>query len=258
MASQNPPLQTDPTPTDRLRKYFFGSLPGYYKENDTYKNEEGKGLLERFLGIFQTQAEQYLTEVDVMKTFVNAREAPYKFLPYIGSLYGKPPIPTEDDTIFSNILESIQFLNTYKGTLSSLESYFGVLGVGATINLVPRPIYNHDESREHDDYVVIHDSNTILCVKYTVNVEDPSESLVDIFKEPFTDNNKLAIQSIFRYFLPINMVMTDFQYNGVTQDIRLGEDIILIDWDPSTGDQGFIIGTDEGGDIGTDTTVIGV
>jgi len=256
MANQNPPLEPAPVATGKLDPFFFKSLPVYFKENDSYKNVDNEGLLERYLNSLQTINEQFVTDVDNLASQIFPKTAGYKFLDYIAAQYGYPPDTFGYDDIFSLLLENITILNKSKGTIHGLTNYFKLLGVTITVTIFPRETYYHDVDEVLHDEVTFHDSACYLCTRYAINIEDVSTAMSQHFELPLTDNEKRAIQSMFLYFLPLNMVMTDFQYNGVTQDIRLLVNLILMDWGAGTG-SGFIIGHDTA-DVGHDTSVIGV
>ena len=245
----NPPIHA----TGRLDKYFFKSLPDYFSLNDSYKDVNNRGLLERYLDSFQAVSEQYITDVDNLPDHVFPATADLRFLDYISNYYGNPPDALGQPTLFADILSNITIINQLKGTFRAVQKFFSVLSIQVSMIHTQNSEFRYDSGVQHDD-VVMHDTRCLLCSRYVMNITLPSSGFWDPYFATLDDNKKRAIQSILLYLLPLNMVLTDFQIGGTTEDIRIPENLIPIDWQATSG--GITIGA---GDttIGAGTIIIG-
>lgn len=78
--------------------FFFKHFPYYYKENDTYKDSNGKGLLERFLEIFCNEVDEevspyldnlgYLMDIENMDLLPHIEEDKKGFENLIADIWG--------------------------------------------------------------------------------------------------------------------------------------------------------------------------
>lgn len=136
---------------------LFERLPHYFKSNDTYKNAEGKGILQRYLqviedylmGIFDQLAKVWGNQ----GTIVNPQETEDQYLPYIADYYGNPPyINEEPDYMYKSMLRHIVTIYHWRGTGHFFEVLFKYYGLTIymnevfddTLNYVPR--YDRTES----------------------------------------------------------------------------------------------------------------
>ena len=76
--------------------FMFGRLPHYFKENDSYKDVNNEGLLERYLEIFcaeiDTEVSPYIDELlditDAEALSGLTRDNPTELLIHISELFG--------------------------------------------------------------------------------------------------------------------------------------------------------------------------
>ena len=79
-----------------FKENLFSFFPNYYKENDTYKDSEGKGILERFIEVcseyFDTEVmpdiDNFLSCIDVDKTSPVLLNYLWEYFGYIPYAYG--------------------------------------------------------------------------------------------------------------------------------------------------------------------------
>lgn len=204
----------------KLDRYFFQYLPEYFKLNDTYPVGD-KGLLERYLDVFQVIAEQYVTDLEGMVDLQSPLTTNDNFLNYVASFYGDPPDTFGDVQDYKELLSNINHINRNRGTMESLRNFFKVMGTDATITKEYATYFLHDNLETHDDTDVHHDGYCYPCVNISVDVLDPTNILTVLTAGILTQDTRRIIQSILIYFLPVNSVLKEFAYNGTTKDISL-------------------------------------
>lgn len=102
------------------KAFIYSLLPDYFKINDTYKNTEGKGILERFISVcseyFDTQLIQEIDDIDKLqdidKTSPLFLNYLWEFLGYIPYAYGvvvKGENPSKED-IEKYLSEDLRYL----------------------------------------------------------------------------------------------------------------------------------------------------
>ncbi len=219
MAIPDIPISS-PSATGKLAQFFFESLPGYFKVNDTYV-VGGEGFLERYLKVFQTEAEQYVTDLETMATLPFPAITQARFLDYIGAFFGSPPDTFGDTDMYSALLDNAVHINKNRGTVESIQNFFKVMGTTCTITTEHATYFLHDNAETHDDATVHHDGYCYPCVNIVIDVLDPTNIITELNVGTLTQNTRRIVQSILAYFLPINAVLKTFKYNGVTKSITL-------------------------------------
>lgn len=118
----------------QFKDYLFGLLPSFFKENDTYKDTNDEGLLERYLrnfgleidGEVMNRIEDYLTQVDPLV-------CDEKFLNHIAYALGNPPDITSSVAEYRKFLIYSLAIYKIKGTRRSYEILFNLLGLNVFI-----------------------------------------------------------------------------------------------------------------------------
>jgi len=220
MAIPNIPFDAVALATGKLSQFFFGSLPLYFKENDTYKIK-GEGILERYLKIFQTESEQYVTDLENLVTLQHPTTTQARFLDYIGEFFGSPPDTFGNTAHYTKLLNNIIRLNRNRGTQESLQNFFRVMGTTCNITSTLSTYYRYDDSAHYDGTGVHYDGYCYPCVAITLAVIDPTHIITQLDVATLTQDTRRIVQSILVYFLPINASLTSFAYNGTVKDISL-------------------------------------
>lgn len=188
----------------RLNRYLFGSLPDYFKLADTYKNSQGKGLLERFLVAIETEGEEYLASIDALPTLIEPENIPAQFLQELSSLFGKPPTLQDSAQEYRTLLSCIVFINRLRGTMKGIISFFNLFGIEVSINVVQHTqiYYDYSDKIEYDGKEVYYDSDCNFCVDYYVSCIIPT-SLSALTLEYLTPR----INKFLDYLMPINATL---------------------------------------------------
>lgn len=131
------PLDFDPldfvAPTTGLRVYFknfmFSLLPWYFRKEDTYKDHENKGLLERYISIFGHEIdEEIIPKIECYLNIIVAQDCESKFLIHLSDVLGNPPDVFNNEPNYRNLLTYIVSIYKIKGTIGAYELFFGLLG----------------------------------------------------------------------------------------------------------------------------------
>lgn len=143
----------------QFKNWIFAQLPAYFKDNDTYKDTNGKGLLERYL---YAHGEEWDEEIiPYLTDFTNIIEplvCDEKFLPLIGSILGYPPAIDGSNATYRKLLAYAVAIYKIKGTLKSYQILFSMLHMDIEIDeILPKkkitydlPPYLYDETHEYD------------------------------------------------------------------------------------------------------------
>jgi hypothetical protein len=199
-----------------LSKFFFNNLPQYFHNEDSYKDGEGKGLVQRYLEVVQEEAETLHQSISNIPQAMQASEVPDSHLYLLGSIFGNPPTLFYNKDNYRKLLSNLPYLLKRKGTLSALELLFSIIDLEIVIeDVTPAPWY-YDEGREYDTGGK-HDGHCLNCFYFVAHITDSNGVLpledsesgsgfgLDILKE---------LGEIIYYFTPINGWLSDIIING--------------------------------------------
>lgn len=197
-------------PSILFRNFLFSRLPNYFKANDSYKNKEDEGLLERFMKVMGEELDDnvypliynYLDILDAKKT-------PAKYLNHLSDTLGNPPDIFGADRPYRNMLSYITAIYKIKGTKKAYELFFSILGFDIIINeIIP------ETTQSLYDYGGIYDNDNIF-ENATVNYDEtacPTCTYYDIALYP--RNNDID-----------DVSYGDDFYNRVLEAIKFNEPI---------------------------------
>lgn len=194
-------------------KTIFSKLPDYYKENDTYKNGNGEGILERFLYALGLEFEE--VAVDKINNLVNELDpvtASEEMLAYLGYLVGNPTDIMEDtETYRQRIIQAIE-LYKYRGTRRGYKILFNILGYSVNINVIEPETYTYDNNpiKLYDDGKQYDNSRCkIYCLTYDIEYS----SIPGLTSEPLTSEQEEALKAtIIKDIQPYNGILGNFTY----------------------------------------------
>jgi len=187
--------------TSSKPNFLFGKLPNYFKENDSYKDGNNEGLLERYLEIFCAEIDDKVSPYIDSVLEIRDAEAlngfphtdPMQFLNYIASDLGNPPdIGTEEQYIA--LLRHIRLIFQTKGTITSLKLFLALYGyaVSSLSNIVfvtrkydetPTPL-KYDDSLIYDEELIFYSDCTLIITDYPgTTTGDPGSDWLDLLKE---------------------------------------------------------------------------
>lgn len=257
--------------TNFFRDFFFGQLPAYFKKEDTYVDNAGEGLLERYLRNFGLELddevipplENYIDEVSPLL-------ANDQFLPHIAYSLGRPPDFFNDITLYRKILHFIIRIYEIKGTERALQAMFGILGF--SVSIIPVDdicvrydsgfIYDNDNPLTTDDEGAHYDTGCCEpCRRYTL-VYNADPCLVPFNLDPQFQPVSPAILAIFQSILtflnPIHASLVEL-LQGIKACEEIGydynEQVVLTLSDLNSYDTGLLYDNGILYDSGTSITV---
>lgn len=231
----------------KLDKYFFKSLPEYFYLNDSYKDNNNEGILERMLNSFQELDEGYLTDIDGLYNLQKPNLTSSSFLSLISGLFNYPPFPFDYEEWFKKVLTNIIAIKKYRGTEEGVRRYFRLWGITATVTIYIIPIYRYNDIYNYNEYGIFYRGGCNHCVRWSIDLVDdsyPEARIPELTVDPLPDNTRLAIQSILEYLIPINVILTEITYNGVPIDINLYERNLIL-FESNLLEEGILVQEDD-------------
>lgn len=123
-----------------FKSYLFGLLPYYFKSEDSYKDNNGEGLLERYLSIFGAEIdEEVIPSIRCYLNIIDAEICEERFLTPLSDSLGNPPDVFQDVEAYRNLLSYIASFYKIKGTKESYELFFGILGYDVILDEIVPP-----------------------------------------------------------------------------------------------------------------------
>ncbi len=154
-----------------FQNFFFGKLPVYYKVEDTYKDDDGRGLLERYLEIFGLELDNdVMPKVENYLDIIDPFTTDPKFLNDIAFTLGSPPDLLGDPDKYAKVLAYIISVYKIKGTAQGFQLLFSLLGFNVSVvEYPPTATVLADESNIADDSLLA-DNGCPCCSDYELVV----------------------------------------------------------------------------------------
>lgn len=193
-----------------LREFIFNRLPYYYREHDTYKDGDDRGILERFLNVLGIEIQEEF--VDKLEVFINELDpttSADKYLDLLAFTVGSPTnILDTPEGLRERIISAIS-LYKVKGTAKSYKLLFNLLGYNVEIEeLVPQNTL-YDTELEYDDGGHLYDATlcTIGCIQYNLYYSD------GVTEGPMSSELKSAVIATIKKDLePLTAKLNQFEY----------------------------------------------
>jgi len=189
----------------QLHKFMFGYLPDYFKINDTYKDSNDQGFVERYLEAFEEEFEDIKTLITSAHDIRDALITPSDILQYLSDMMKNPPGLISDEPILRKLLSLIFNLNHLKGTEIGFIKYWFVLGINATITLDKQYGFTYDDGEIYDDNK-LYDTDCNTCTHMatiTLGWIDPTKTTT-----PLQDLGADRVNEIIEHLVPINIQYT--------------------------------------------------
>jgi phage tail-like protein len=203
--------------------WIFEQFPRYFKEQDTYKDGDDKGLLERFLGVLGDELdEEMIPSITNFTEIFNVETTPDQYFRYLAEMMGNPPDLFYNDARYRRFIKYLTDINKHKGTAESYDMLFRLFNCTVVIEEIPlvRLIYDLVDSwgEEAPHALLLHDSQHPVtaekwrydegcptCSRYNLHITDPERNL-PLF-EKTTSPNYILLKKIIQYVEPINMIL---------------------------------------------------
>ena len=202
--------------TDSKPNFLFGKLPHYFKENDSYKDVNGEGFLERYMEIFCAEVDNQITPyIDDLPLITNAEELPNLTSPngedliiHLSSLFGNPPDVgnsniyaggPNSELVYYKLIRYIKHILQTKGTIKSLELYLALYGYELSNITEASPIVTkYDNTPTPDDYddfkkydfgfVFFSEYDLVITDKAGMGTKNPPQAWLDNSLKPAIQN----------------------------------------------------------------------
>lgn len=203
--------------TSTKPNFLFGKLPLYFKTDDSYKDGNDEGLLERYLEIFCAEIDNEVSPyVDELLDITDAealpnltRDNPTELLTHLSELFGNPPdVGTTDNWAggpdpepeYITLIRYIRHILQTKGTVKALEYYLAIYGyeidtltesssTGATYDVSPTPL-KYDNSLKYDVRFIFYSEFDLVITDKAGMVHSPvpTQSWLDNYLKPAIQN----------------------------------------------------------------------
>ena len=213
-----------------IKDSIFSTLPYYFRKNDSYKNQNGEGLLQRFLGVIGEYFD-YLFSLaqSVMGAgsdtgLINPITTEEQYLEYIAEYVGNPPILYKDEEgmiMYRQMLKYIVTLYHWKGTEKFYKALFGFYGLGIEIEEdTPDPSsafnrydYGEGGSALNYDYDDLRYDEYEPCLPCSV----ANVYIVGLDIRGGLDNEELIMRivKILDLYRPINTIFNIYMVKGI-------------------------------------------
>lgn len=202
-----------------MNRYFFDGLPLYFHQYDSYKDGDGKGLLQRFMEIPQEEAETLYQDIKDIPKAMDPLQVQDSHLYMLGSVFGNPPTLFRNKANYRKLLRYLPNLLKRKGRIDALIDLFKIMGLEVTVEDVTPSKTFYDIGLEHDQGHR-YDGQCYNCFFFILHVEDPSGVLPS--EEGVLSENTLKELLFTAYYAtPINAFISNITYNGESQAFLL-------------------------------------
>lgn len=186
-------------------------IPDYIIDNDSYKDGDGRGFVERYLSIFGMELDEfYYPLVDQLQVEFDPLTMQGKFLDYVGYQIGDIPNITHTEAGWRRLLSYIVSIWKIKGTLRSFRAILLPLQVIVTdIEEIVPLVWAYDMGLKYDTGVK-YDLHCPQCSEYNLTV-------TSIF--PLTAELYQRILGAIALVEPINFKLKGINYNGDAVDV---------------------------------------
>jgi hypothetical protein len=189
-------------------------IPDYIRDNDSYRDNDGKGFVERYLEIFgQELDEEYyaMIEEDVFTDLFNPLEMDAKFLDYVAYALGDIPTLTFTEASYRRLLTYLVSIWKIKGTKRSFIAI--LLPLRAVVTEIEEIVplsYTYDAGHTYDQPGILYDKNCPQCSQYNITITSILPLTADYYNK---------ILDAIALVEPINAQINEFTFNGDAIDV---------------------------------------
>ena len=195
-----------------FKNWFFEQLPPYFKVSDSYKDGDGKGLLERYLTLFGDELDsEVVNKVNTFTDILDCKTTPVELLHHLAFLVGSPPRMV-DDADYRNLICHIVSIYKIKGTKCSFEVLFNLNGLNIKINEIPPPPpVKYDVGLTYDTGLT-YDRLCLQCSEFEIiywsKLDDCQIPIINSIPQAKLDK----IKDIICFITPINTVLKELSH----------------------------------------------
>lgn len=191
-----------------LKEYITSLLPPYIKDQDSYKDVNEKGFVERYIEIFGLELdEHYYPKIyEVEKEFSPLDTTNPAFLDYFGFTLGDWPRFSITEAGYRRFLSYVVSIFKIKGTIKSFYAILYPLGVQIeSFTEIPLVTVAYDAGFDYDEAEVNYDEVCQTCSYYDLSVSSLDDLSAQLYQK---------ILDAISLVEPINARLRNFEFNG--------------------------------------------
>lgn len=198
-----------------FKDWIFTLFPLRFKRDDTYKDANDKGLLERFMESFGDEIDnEIIPYIENYLDIFDALNVSDELLGHLADTLGNPPDTLGYPDKYRLLLKYLVSLNKLKGTIPAYELLFKIFGVNIVIDEFEIDKHFYDTGEYYDDGSILYDTNCPICSGYEIQISDPYNNFplfatIDSYPDLLENLIKLV-----KYVEPINAQWLSMTYNG--------------------------------------------
>ena len=198
-----------------LTTFIWDKFEDYFAEKDSYKDSQGKGLLQRFLLVFGMELQTEI--VPKLENLINEKDpetASDEFLSELAYSVGRPNDILQDIDKYRTLLTQIISIYQIKGTTKSYQLLFALFGLTAELveHFPPDNAYDsgliYDDDTE-DAQVYDQTNCEVGCIDYSINYDNlPGQNVAPLSQQQEEDLRLM----ISDFIEPIDCNLRDLTY----------------------------------------------
>jgi hypothetical protein len=203
-----------------FKSLIYDQFPRRFREEDTYIDQNGKGLFRRFIETMGDEWDQELSgKLENYLDLFSVLDTDSKYLVHLAWFLGNPPDMLYSDVRYRRLLRYLMDINKCKGTLKSYDMIFFMLGVTVTLTIYPPKVMKYDIGTLKYDETLRYDEECPTCSDYDLAIHDPEGNQIAIgqaLEQPGPGSAALLalLGAIIKYVEPINMRLMTLTYDG--------------------------------------------
>lgn len=233
----------------QIKTYVSNQIPDYIRDNDSYKDVDDKGFVERYLEIFGDELDEFqVAKLDNFPDQISPFTMDDIYLDYIAYTLGDIPNLTPDIPSWRNFLSHVVSIWKIKGTKKSFRAILLPLRVvianlDTDIEEIVPANYIYDSIYAYDQGVQ-YDKNCPTCTRYNLKLTSILPLTADLYNR---------IIGAIKLVEPLGAVMNELEWNGEATEV-IGPIQIWVDENGdlqynNDADPGLIITLGPNGDL---------
>lgn len=219
-----------------IRELIHNLFPDYYRDKDTYKNSDGRGLFERFMDTFSTDIdEEILPKIESLVPNIVNYDGDY--WRELTEGFGNEYYLINDDLTIKLAKTWIRLMH-HKGTRVGLDILLKeILWVDyELVDVTDYILFHYDSNDSYDTGGHHYDSDCSKFLMYrinlTVTIYPPTQVTPQWVQDQTIVSNNLILSpyiaqlvKLINALQPVNAVLDSLYFNGVQQPITGGFNI---------------------------------
>lgn len=210
-----------------IRDLIQGELTDYILEEDSFKDGNGRGFIERYLEIFGEELDtNSVVKIEELDTkLIDLELTDVEYLPYFEAAYGNITRFDENERIRRNILKYLIYIWSIVGTKKAIRAILASIGFKVdTITELPFVEIRYDSGARYDEDTTRYDEFCPGCGYIDLELTRNNSTTV-------TTTDIQTIGRLLRIVLPEDVRVNDLTVNNL--DLNNLITAIYLDSDPA-------------------------